>query len=80
VFSAFNLASQFCQLLSNYGVQMERRSHTTGARFIKQSRMFVKCKIGKLQKQKHSGKGIGGNGETVKYSCLTQEDVKLKIK
>jgi len=34
---------------------MEGRSHTTDARFIKQSRMFVKCKIGKLQKPKHSG-------------------------
>jgi hypothetical protein len=38
-FSAFNLASQFCQLLANYGVQMEGRSHTTGARFMKKSRI-----------------------------------------
>jgi hypothetical protein len=68
VFSAFNLSSQFCQLLSNYGVQMEGRTHKTAARFIKQSRMFVECKIGKLQKPKHSGKGIGGVDETVKYS------------
>ena len=42
--SAFNLAFQFCQLLSNYGVQMEGRSNATGARFIMQSRMFVECK------------------------------------
>jgi len=47
---------------------MEGRSHTTGARFIKQTRMFVECKIRKLQKPKHSGYGIVGDGETVKYS------------
>jgi len=45
VFSAFNLASQFHQLLSNYGVQMEERSHTTGARYgaDMHSLMFVSC-------------------------------------
>ena len=43
-------------------------------------KMFVGCKIGKLQKPKHSGQGIGGDGETVNIPGLTQEDVKLKIK
>jgi len=42
--SAFNLASQFCQLLSNYCVQTDGRSNTTGARFFTQPRMFVECK------------------------------------
>jgi len=39
------LASQFCQLLSNYGVQMEGRSHTTGARYgaDMHSLVFVSC-------------------------------------
>jgi hypothetical protein len=47
-----------------------RKEHTplTGARIIQQTRMFVECKIEKLQKPKHSGKGIGGDGEAVKYS------------
>ena len=68
VFSALNLVSQFCQTLSNYGVQMEGWSHTACARYITQTRMFVECKIGKLQKPNHSVKDIGVNGETAKYS------------
>ena len=35
---------------------------------ITQTRMFVECKIGKLQKQNHSVKDISVNGETAKYS------------
>jgi len=36
-------------------LQLINISHTTSARFIKQSRMIVECKIGKLQKPKHLG-------------------------
>ena len=81
MFSAFNLASQFRQLLSNYGVQMEGRSHTTGARFMKLSKCLwnVRVKSENYRSRNIRDKALEEMAKQLNIPGLTQQDVKLKF-